>query len=311
MPQDRTSLDRALARRPLSSIGIWTWTLDAQPFAEVVDQIRLIEELGFGSLWFKEDFGREALTAAALMLANTDELVIANGVASIYGRDATAMRSAQRTLAEAYPGRHLLAIGVSHAGHAEGRDQTYRPPLESARAYLTAMRGAEYVSPEPMADTPTLLAALGPRMTEVARDQADGAHTMAMTVEHTRRARRVLGPDGYLAVAQPVVIDDDKERARETARAYVGIFAALPNYRRSWMRLGFAEADLSDGGTDALVDAICPSGEDAALRRIGQQFEAGASHVAVQVVPADLQTPPADGWRRLAEALAPALGRDG
>jgi probable F420-dependent oxidoreductase len=283
----------------IGPIGVWTWTLDPRPFPEIVMHARLIEELGYSALWFKEDFGRDALAAAALLLANTTELIVANGVASMYGRDPVAMRSAQRCLAEAYPDRHILGVGVSHKPHAVARGHEYASPTRTATTYLAAMRDASYISPEPDGRLMTLLAALGPRMLEVARDHADGAHTFAATPEHTRRARAILGEGPFLAPVQPVVIDSDATRARETARGYVGLLLGLENYRNSWRRLGFDEADFADGGSTALVEAVIVTGdEETAAARVQEHLDAGADHVAVQVVPRDLQTPPVDGWRR-------------
>jgi probable F420-dependent oxidoreductase len=302
-------MDSDTARPPgtsdIGAVGIWTWTLDPRPITEVTALARLVEQLGYGALWFKEDFGREALTTAALLLSATDELTIANGVASMYGRDATAMRSAQQALAEAFPGRHVLGVGVSHRPHVEARGHVYRAPAATATEYLTAMRAASFISPAPEAPSLTLLAALGPRMLQVAAAYANGAHTFGITPAHTEAAREALGADAFLAPVQPVVIDDDRARGRATARAYVGLLLNLEHYRTAWRRLGFGEDDFDDGGSGRLVEALVAIGdEDAAAERVRQHLAAGADHVAVQVIPPDLATPPADAWRRFADAAA-------
>lgn len=204
-------------RRPVTEaagrVGIWTWTLDTLPLQEVVAVTRLIEQLGYGAVWFKEDFGRDALTTAALLLSHTDLLVVANGVASMYARDATAMRAAQRTLAEAHSDRHLLGVGISHSVHVARRGRVYGSPAATAEAYLSEMEAATYISPEPAARPVTLLAALGPRMLAIAARRAAGVHTFGATVAHTAIARHAIGPDAFLAPVQPIVLDDDVRRA--------------------------------------------------------------------------------------------------
>ncbi|HET6509074.1 MAG TPA: TIGR03620 family F420-dependent LLM class oxidoreductase [Baekduia sp.] len=286
-------------------VGVWTWTLDPRPHAETVELARLVESLGYGALWFKEDFGRDGLAAASVLLAATERLVIANGVASMYARDAVAMRSAQRVLGEAHPGRHLLGVGVSHAAHVEARGQRYGSPVDTATRYLQTMREAAFISPEPAVPTLTLLAALGPRMLDVAARHADGVHAFGITPGHTRAVRAALGPDAFLAPVAPVVLDDDVERGRVTARAYVGLLAGLENYRRAWRRLGFGDEDLAGGGSDRLVDALVAVGdEDVVSARVAAHQDAGADHVAIQFLSADLQTPPAAAWTRYAARLS-------
>jgi probable F420-dependent oxidoreductase len=147
-----------------------------------------------------------------------------------------------------------------------------------------------------------VLAALGPKMLDLARERSAGAHPYFVPVAHTRAARERLGPEPLLAPEQAVVLDPDPARARETARAHVTRYLELPNYTNNLLRHGFTEDDLRDGGSDRLVEAIVAGGDvDAIARRIREHREAGADHVALQVLGAGEL--PRAAWRELAEAL--------
>src|SRR5918999_1924967 len=178
----------------LGPIGIWTSQLDHQPAARARKVAADLERLGFGAIWFPESVGREALTNAALLLSATKRIVIATGIANIYGRDPVTAAAAHRTLAEAYPGRFLLGLGVSHVPLVEQiRGHTYGKPVASMRTYLDGMDHAPYRAITPASRPARVLAALGPRMLQLAAERADGAHPYFVPPEHTARARKILG----------------------------------------------------------------------------------------------------------------------
>ena len=285
-------------------IGIWTVQFEQQPWAAVAEAAAELDELGYGALWFGEGRGREVFAQAALLLSATRRIVVASGVANIYARDAVAMAAGQRTLGEAFPGRFLLGIGVSHSWLVEGlRGHAYGPPLATMRAYLAAMEAAPYDPPR-AADEPRLLAALGPKMLELARDRAAGAHPYFVPVEHTRRARQILGQGPLLAPEQAVVLERDPDRARQIARRYMAPYFAMENYTNNLRRLGYGDEDLVNGGSDRLVDAIVAWGSlDDVGARVRAHLDAGADHVGVQVLPADPAGVPRREWRKLAAAL--------
>ena len=288
----------------LGTVGLWTGALDALPLAAALEQVAELDEQGWGALWFGEAYGREALTAAALYLGASRRMAVATGILNIHARDAMATAAAARTLAAAYDGRFVLGLGVSHRPLVERlRGHEYGPPLSAMRSYLEALAGATYAvaGAEPMPTT--VLAALGPKMLALAGEQADGAHPYLVTPEHTAQARAILGPDKVLAVEQAVVLDDDVDQWRRRAHWHLEIYTGLPNYRLSWQRLGFGEADWVRGGSDRLKEALVTRGIEAARARVRAHLDAGASHVCVQVLGADAFDVPVLDWRRLAPAL--------
>ncbi len=173
----------------LGRIGIWTTVLDFQPAADAQKAAAQLEELGYGAIWIGESVRREVFANAAILLAGTRRIVVASGIANIYARDPWTMAAGQKTLAEAFPDRFLLGLGVSHAASVESRGHDYRKPIETMRAYLDAMDKAPFQAAPPKDEPRRVLAALGPRMLALARDRSWGAHPYFVPVEHTRRAR--------------------------------------------------------------------------------------------------------------------------
>jgi probable F420-dependent oxidoreductase len=290
----------------IGRVGVWSGQFDFSPAAEVRDAAREVEELGYGALWTGEAVGREVLTAAQLLLAASESLVVATGIANIWARDALAMAAGQQALGEAYPGRFVLGIGVSHKPLLDVRGQDYGKPLAMMRDYLAAMdHGYDvYRAVRPDPQPPRVLAALGPKMLELAGSAADGAHTYFVPPEHTARAREILGPDKLLAPEQVCVLSSDPSTAREIARRHTGSYLRLANYTNNLKRFGFDDADFADGGNDRLVDTICVWGDiDAVATRVREHLDAGADHVAVQVLVDDRRGLPRKEWAELAPAL--------
>lgn len=243
-----------------------------------------VENWRYGALWISESSGRNALVHAAWLLASTSRLVIGTGIANIYGRDPVAMAAAQATLAEQSGGRFLLGIGVSHPPLVEGlRGHTYdRRPVAAMRAYLDGMRTFAYAAPPPPERPRTILAALGPKMIELAGASADGVIPFNITPEHTARARRALGPDKLICTEQKVLMARDAATARAQGRALLTPYLKLDNYLNNWRRLGFADDDFTGGGSDRLIDALFAwGGEDRIRARIKEHLDAGADHVFI------------------------------
>ena len=286
-------------------IGIWTSALDRQPAAVVRRAAAEIERLGFGALWVGEAARREVFANASLLLSATEQLVVATGIANIWARDPMAMAAGQRTLAEAWGGRFLLGLGVSHDRLVEPRGHRYERPLTAMRRYLDAMDRAPYLAPmpDPMVMT-RMLGALGPRMLALAAEVADGAHPYLVPVEHTEQAREILGPTKLLCPEVAVVVTPDQEGARRVARAHLTTYLQLVNYRSNLARLGFDAGDLTGGGSDRLVDALVAWGPvERVARRVHEHLDAGADHVAIQVLTADPDRLPLAEWTELAAAL--------
>ena len=194
--------------------------------------------------------------------------------------------AAQKGLNEQSGGRFLLGLGVSHIPLVEGlRQHEYGKPVATMRAYLKSMAAAPYSAVPPAERPPTVLAALGPKMLELAAAAADGAHPYNVTPEHTRAARSVLGKAKLLCVEQAAILDTDPVRARAIARRFLDVYMGLPNYLNNWRRMGFGDADFTGGGSDRLVDAVIVWGDEAAIRaRIDAHWQAGADHVCIQAI---------------------------
>jgi probable F420-dependent oxidoreductase len=289
----------------LGRVGIWTFALDLQPVARAREVAAELEELGYGAIWIPDAVGRDPLVHAALLLGGTNRIAVGTGIAQIYGRDPMTMTGGWKTISEAFPGRFVLGLGVSHQPMVEGlRGQTYGPPLTAMREYLERMDTAMYVAAEPTDPPRRVLAALGPRMLALAAERADGAHPYNVPPEHTARAREILGPEKLLAPEQAVLLETDPVEARRIARGHMAIYLDLPNYMNNLRRFGITDDDIADGGSDRLVDTLVAWGDvDAARARVQAHLDAGADHVAVQVLTPERGTLPLVEWRKLAPAL--------
>ena len=288
----------------LGRIGIWTFALDAQPTAVAQDMAAEIEALGYGAIWVPEAVGRDPMVNAFLLASATERITIATGIASIYARGPMTMTSGWKAVSEAFPGRFLLGLGVSHQPAVEGmRNQTYGPPLATMRAYLDAMDAALYLAAAPTVEPQRCLAALGPKMLELAATRTRGAHPYYVPPEHTAVAREVMGPDALLAPEQKVILETDATKAREIARANITGYLGLPNYANNLRRLGYAEEDITQC-SDRLVDAIVVWGDVETVRaRVQAHHDAGADHVCLQVLPYTDAIQVRRDWQELATLL--------
>jgi probable F420-dependent oxidoreductase len=295
---------RQLAEK-LGRVGVWSFALQRLAAAEAGAAARAFESDGYPAAWLPESLGsKELFSHAAILLAATDRLVFASGIANIHARDPMAMANGAKSLGEAYPGRFVLGIGVSHAPSVATRGGTYGKPLETMRAYLDAMDAAQYAAPEPDPPVPLVLAALGPRMLELAAERADGAHPYFVPVEHTAFARKHLGPEPFLGVEQTAVLTTDIAEGRRIARAFGRHYLALPNYANNLRRVGWGNEDLAGEGSDRLIDAVIAIGDlDAIVSRVRAHLDAGADHVCVQFRAERSTDPSLDAYRELAGAL--------
>ncbi|MFD3453949.1 LLM class F420-dependent oxidoreductase [Streptomyces sp. NPDC058691] len=276
--------------------GLWNGGLrdpDPARAKELAETAAELEELGYGALWLG---GSSGVEHAAPLIEATSSITVATGILSIWQYEAADVAARWSALESAHPSRFLLGLGVSHAKLAA----QYERPYAAMTGYLDALDAAGVPAGR------RVLAALGPKMMELTRDRSAGAHPYLVTPEHTAQSREILGRGPLLAPEFTVVLDTDPERARTTARAMLSFYLTLPNYTNSWLRLGFTEDDLANGGSDRLVDALIGWGDEERLReRIDAFLDAGADHVAVQVLTAggDRNGLPREEWRRLAAAL--------
>ena len=269
----------------IGKLGVWV-SMDGMAAGAAAEFAKRVEGWGYGALWLPESRGRNALVHSAWLLANTELLVVATGIANIYARDAMATANGQKALAELSGGRFLLGLGVSHRPMVEGlRGHAYGRPVATMRAYLEAMRAAPYQAPPPAEPPPTVLAALGPKMLALSAELADGAHPYNTGPAHTRQARQILGPGKLLCPEVWVLRERDPEKARRAGRAALARYLQLENYVNGWRRQGFGDEDLAHGGSDRFIDAMVAWGEEGAIRaRIEEHWAAGADHVCIQPI---------------------------
>jgi len=287
-------------------IGIWTSAFEAHPSSAAKEATQQLEALGYPILWLNEATGRDPFVMASILLSATSTMKVATGIANVYARDAMTTAACQKTLAEAFPGRFLLGLGVSSPVLVEKvRRHSYDKPLSYMRAYLQTMDEAMFTAVGPADKPGRVLAALGPKMLELAATQADGAHPYLTTPDHTRQAREVMGPDSLLAPEQMVVLETDPVKARAIGRAAVGFYLRAPGYLANLRRLGFDDGDWADpkAASDRLVDGVVAWGDlDRVVARVREHLDAGADHVCVQGLREDRDLPLVE-WRELATAL--------
>jgi len=297
--------ERDELRESFGRIGVWSFALESMTAAEERDAVAQIESFGYGAIWFPESVeSREVFAHAAWILSSTERAVAVSAIANIWARDPTAMASGWRMLSDAYPGRFVLGVGVSHAGSVARRGGTYERPYAAMREYLDAMDRAPSSAPEPDVTPRLVLAALGPKMLELAAERAHGVHPYFVPVEHTAFARQRLGPGPVLAVEQTVVLESDPAEARRVARGFALDYLQTENYARNLKRMGWTDADVAGQGSDGLIDAVIAWGDvDRVAVRVRQHLDAGADHVCVQVVAEDGLDPCLPQLRELAPAL--------
>ncbi len=289
----------------IGKIGIWFF-LDAMTAGDTVEFARRAEKLGYGAMWIPEAVGRDPFAHIGYLAAHTEKIVFATGIANIYARDPITMSAASKTVAEASGGRFLLGIGVSHRPLvANLRGHSYDKPYSYMREYLPKMKSALYRAPQPKDEVPVVLAALHPKMLQLAATEANGTHTYFVPPEHTSKARAAIGAKPWICVAQAVILETDTVKARAMARTYMKTYVPrLPNYTNNLKALGWKDEDFQNGCSDALVDAIVAWGNEQKIRdRIEAHLKAGATHICILPIRVDNESLPD---ARVMEALAPA-----
>jgi probable F420-dependent oxidoreductase len=278
----------------LGAFGVYTFDFEHQPASQLRDSVQELEALGWPTVWVPELLGRDAFTHAGYLLASSERLHVVNGIAGIWSREARWTHGASLLLADAYPGRHLLGLGI-------GSPRPGVKPLAAMAGYLDELDTMD--SPAPKAPIRRVLAAYGPKMLGLARDRASGAHTYHVNVAHTAQAREVLGPDAFLGVEQAVLFETDPDKARAIAREHLHPYLTSPYNIAKFRRLGYTDDEIGGAG-DRIVDDLVRWGDpDAIVEKLHAHREAGADHVAVQVIginPGDTAMP---HWRTLADAL--------
>jgi probable F420-dependent oxidoreductase len=283
----------------LGRFGVWTFDFEHLPAARMRESIQELEELGWRAFWIPELLGREALTQAGFLLASTERMHVVNGIAKIWSREAQWTYGAALLLADAYPDRHVLGLGVGDA----------RPgvkPMAAMIEYLDELDAVRTPNPAPQAPMHRILAAYGPKMLALARDRSAGAHCYHVTVSHTAQAREILGPDAFLGVEHPVLFEADADKARAIAREHLHPYLNQTYNVAKFRRLGYSEEEIANGGSDRIVDDLVFWGDpDTVIEKLHGHVDAGADHVAIQVIGIEAGQSAMPQWRMLADALVP------
>jgi hypothetical protein len=261
-----------------------------------------LEALGYSALWIP-DVGGDLTGSLANLLGATSTVTIATGILNVWMHTPADAAAAHARLTAEHGPRYLCGIGISHRPFIDmvNAPGTYTKPVETMANYLDGLDAA----PTPIAVNDRLIAALGPKMLELARARTAGTHPYLVTPELTAQARAGIGPDRLVASEVGVVLETDPAKAREIARIHLQTYLALPNYANNWKRNGFTDDDIANGGSDRLVDALIGWGDEAAIAaRVQQHRDAGADHVCVQVLTSDPASLPVEQWRILAPVLA-------
>lgn len=288
----------------LGGTGIWNAALRFGDEKQSCEAVVTAEELGYTAVWIPDAGGDDLFPRLGALLGATSEIVVATGILNLWMHDVATIAAGYSELAEKHGDRLLLGIGVSHAPLIEQAGVgEYIKPLAKMNSFLDELDATGAVP-----EGNRVLAALGPKMLETARERSAGAHPYLVTAEHTATAREALGPGKLLAPEVGVVLESDPDRAREVARAGLGIYFGLPNYVNNWRRYGFSEEEVTPPGSDRLIDALIGWGDEAAVAaRVQEHRDAGADHVCIQVLAgegAGEAAPfPIEQWRRLAAVL--------
>jgi probable F420-dependent oxidoreductase len=278
--------------RPVGT-GVWSMELRYLDPEEIGEAAAELDLLGYSAIWIP-DSGGDVFGALDRLLAATSTITVATGILNIWKHPASQVAAWLGALPDEHRARVLVGLGISH-GPLIGA--AWRKPMATTVAYLDELdaNGAAVEA--------RCLAALGPKMLELARDRTAGAHPYLVTPEHTALAREMLGPDSLLAVEQGVVLETDLDRARSMARRALGVYTGLPNYVNNWKRLGFTDDDVVSV-SDRLVDALFAMGDaEAIAARLAAHRQAGADHVCIQVLSDPGAPMPRPVWRELALAV--------
>jgi probable F420-dependent oxidoreductase len=274
----------------IGDIGIWT---SYRPFGieRAGEAAKLVEQLGYGAWWVG---GSPHVPDIRPVLEATSTMVAATGILNVWSNDPGETAAADAALRADFPGRFMLGVGI---GHPEATSD-YRRPLRTMRAFLDGLDA----SPTPPPADERCLAALGPKMLDLAGERTAGTHPYFTTVDHTRFARERLGSGKLVAPELACVVDTDRVRAKAVARDYAKLYLGLRNYTKNLLDFGFTERDVADGGSDRLIDAVIPQGSAEQIAEVARaHLDAGADHVCLQ--PLGEEGIPRKSWTALANAL--------
>jgi len=286
----------------LSRLGVLGF-LDGLTGPEVRRFAHQVEQLGYSVLWIPEVMGREIFSTSTYVLSQTERLVVGTGVAIAFSYKPIVVAGAAKTLGELFEDRFILGLGVSNQMANARRGVAYEKPLRFMREYVAKMKAAPYNAPAPRQEPPVVIAAMMPKMLQLAATAAQGTLTYFTTTEQIARTREALGSTPWLCAIQAVILETEATKARTMARRYMKTYLAIDHYVHRLKNIGYTEEDLANGGSDRLVDALVAWGDAAKIRaHVDKQFAAGATHVSILPLHPDGSLRPDE---RALEALAP------
>jgi probable F420-dependent oxidoreductase len=246
------------------------------------EAVARLEHAGYRAVWTNEVIGKDALVQVAMLLAATERVAFGTAIANIWARQPQTAHGAAAVLAQAYPDRFVLGLGVGYPEQAAGTGQEFGSPLATMRDYLDRMDSPTW-PPAPDVPYPRIIAANGPKMLALAGEIAHGAMPAMVPPEFTAEARGLLGPDKLLVVGLAVAVDSDRDRAKATARETVSGWLGRRSYAATMDRLGYSVRDIAEV-SDRLVNALVAHGnpEDIGVK-VREHLVAGADHVALML----------------------------
>ncbi len=274
----------------LARFGVWT-AFGSLGHENGGEAAKVAERLGFGTFWLG---GSPELPSVRALLSATDRIAIATSIVNVWKYEPEQLCDEFHALDGDFPGRLLVGIGI---GHPEATRE-YQKPLATMRSFLDGIATA----PRPIPRDRLIVAALGPKMLELSGERTLGTIPYFVPPEHTAFARARLAPPALVAPELAIVVDDDAERARATARSYAERYLRLRNYTTNLLRFDFEETDIENGGSDRLIDTVVPQGSPSdLLPHIHAHLDAGADHVCLQTL--GVNGVPEEAWAALAAAL--------
>jgi probable F420-dependent oxidoreductase len=283
----------------LGSLGVWSIGIRQVADSAVRAAAAELEQLGYGTIWYSGGSGTRGFEIGQALLQATGRIAIATGITSIWATTAAQAAAGFEQMEQVAPGRFLLGLGVSHAPMVnQGDPGRYRHPLQNMARYLDELTTVPRQR--------RVIAALGPKMLDLAQRQSIGTHPYLVTPHMTALARGRVQPGFLVAVEQGVVLETDPARARAVAREHLSGYLKLPNYVNNWLRSGYQQEDVTEGGSDRLVDGLIAWGDASAVAdRIRAHYAAGADHVCVQVLGGAAPVPLPE-WRAIAQEVLAA-----
>jgi len=269
----------------LGQIGIWRRRMEGS------DDLHELEALGYTAFWVGSS---PSVADARVFLERSSTLTVATGILNVWQHEPADVAAQHAELTRDYPDRFVLGIGI---GHPEATAE-YMAPMATMTAFFDGLDAA----PQPVPKDQRIAAALGPNMLTLAAERSLGAHTYFVPPEHTRLARKQLGPEPFIATEVAVVVETDDDAAREAARVYAKMYLGASNYRRNLKRLGFTADDIDGRGSDRVIDEVIPHGTPEQIAQVVRaHLDVGANHVCLQ--PVGHGDAPIDDYRALAAAL--------